>query len=159
MASRLVSWATVFGGAARHSVSWWKRSTEAAATNRQPARDPRTASWPLFALTCALLPFLLLAHAGAAPAFHAARLADLETAITNAVAEKKLPGAVLRIERMGLSYQKAYGLRAVEPTRESMSEDTIFDAASLTKVMATTPAVMLLMQRGRVHLDDPVVQH
>jgi CubicO group peptidase (beta-lactamase class C family) len=37
-----------------------------------------------------------------------------------------------------------------------MTEDTIFDAASLTKVVATTPAIMLLVERGRVKLDEPV---
>jgi uncharacterized protein YbbC (DUF1343 family)/CubicO group peptidase (beta-lactamase class C family) len=98
----------------------------------------------------------LTAPALAAPSFKASRLAEMESAITNAIAEKLLPGAVLHLERLGLRYQRALGQRALVPERERMTEDTIFDAASLTKVVATTPAVMLLIQRGDVGLDEPV---
>jgi CubicO group peptidase (beta-lactamase class C family) len=63
---------------------------------------------------------------------------------------------VLWLEHEGRAYHKAYGSRAVAPEREGMTEDTIFDAASLTKVIATTPAVMLLIERGQVKLDEPV---
>lgn len=53
-------------------------------------------------------------------------------------------------------YRKAYGSRSLEPKREAMTFDTIFDIASLTKVVATTPAVMQLMEQGKVRLSDPV---
>ena len=56
-------------------------------------------------------------------------------------------------------YRKAYGKRALVPSEEPMTEDTIFDAASLTKVVATTPAIMLLVERGKVELDEPVQQY
>ena len=56
----------------------------------------------------------------------------------------------------GASYHKAYGNRALVPAVEPMTEDTIFDAASLTKVVACTPAVMLLVERGQVKLDERV---
>ena len=95
----------------------------------------------------------------AVPAFVPARLQDIAGAITNGIAEKDMPGAVFRLEREGLSYQRAFGQRSVVPTAEPMTEDTIFDIASLTKVVATTPAIMLLMQRGQIHPDDPVRQH
>ena len=88
--------------------------------------------------------------------FKAAKLAEMDAAITNAVAENKLPGGVLWLERRGQIYRRAYGNRATEPKTESMTEDTIFDLASLTKVVATTPAVMLLIERGKVKLDEPV---
>jgi CubicO group peptidase (beta-lactamase class C family) len=63
---------------------------------------------------------------------------------------------VLWLERNGTAYHKAFGCRALVPTREAMTEDTIFDAASLTKVVATTPAIMWLVERGQVKLDAPV---
>ena len=90
------------------------------------------------------------------PAFRANRLEEMERAITNGIAEKHLPGAVLWLERLGLTYQKAFGHRAVQPAAELMTGDTIFDIASLTKVVATTPSLMLLNQRGRLQIDDSV---
>ena len=56
-------------------------------------------------------------------------------------------------------YRKAYGSRALEPRREPMTLDTIFDMASLTKVIATTTAVMQLMEQGKVRLNDPVAKY
>lgn len=97
-----------------------------------------------------LLPVLL---AAAAPAFHPAKLAAMGTAITNAIAEKKLPGAVLWVERDGLAYRETFGRRALTPQVEAMTADTIFDAASLTKVIAGTPALMMLVERGQVNPD------
>jgi len=56
-------------------------------------------------------------------------------------------------------YRKAYGLRALEPRHEAMTLDTVFDLASLTKVIATTTAVMQLVERGEVRLNDPVAKY
>jgi uncharacterized protein YbbC (DUF1343 family)/CubicO group peptidase (beta-lactamase class C family) len=53
-------------------------------------------------------------------------------------------------------YQKAIGDRAVVPSREPMTLDTIFDLASLTKVVATTTSVMLLIEQGKLRLTDRV---
>ena len=69
------------------------------------------------------------------------------------------PGGVLWVEHDGVAYHKAFGSRALVPSREAMTEDTIFDAASLTKVVACTPAVMLLVERGRVKLDAAVTNY
>lgn len=91
----------------------------------------------------------------AAP-FRAEPLAQMDAAITAAIADGKLPGGVLWLERNGVAYHKAFGHRALVPAVEPMSEDTIFDAASLTKVIATTPAIMRLVERGQVDLDAPV---
>ena len=95
----------------------------------------------------------------AAPSFHARELDAMEQAITNAVAAKELPGAVFWVERMGLSYHKALGHRSLEPAVEPMSDDTVFDIASLTKVVATAPSILLLKQRGQLGFDDPVRKH
>ena len=56
-------------------------------------------------------------------------------------------------------YRKAYGARALEPRREAMTLDTVFDLASLTKVIVTTTAVMQLVERGKVRLNDPVAKY
>ena len=56
-------------------------------------------------------------------------------------------------------YRKAYGERALEPRREVMTLDTVFDLASLTKVIVTTTAVMQLVERGKVRLNDPVAKY
>ncbi|MBI5396165.1 MAG: beta-lactamase family protein [Verrucomicrobia bacterium] len=92
----------------------------------------------------------------AQPVFRAEKLAEMDAAIEEAIAAKKLPGGVLWLEHRGQSYRKACGQRAVLPAAEPMTEDTIFDVASLTKVAATTPAVMWLVERGQVKLDAPV---
>ena len=67
-----------------------------------------------------------------------------------------VPAGALWLERNGAVYEKAYGERSLVPDREPMTEDTIFDMASLSKVEATTPAVMILIERGQVKLDAPV---
>ncbi len=56
-------------------------------------------------------------------------------------------------------YRKAYGSRALEPKRELMTVETVFDLASLTKVIATTTAVMQLVERGKVRMNDPVAKY
>ena len=88
--------------------------------------------------------------------FHAEKLVEMDAAVTNAVADHQCPGAVLWLERNGVAYHKAYGKRALAPAEEPMTEDTIFDAASLTKVVACTPAVMLLVERGQIELEQRV---
>jgi CubicO group peptidase (beta-lactamase class C family) len=88
--------------------------------------------------------------------FRADKLAAMDAAIETAIASNKCPGGVLWLERNGTAYHKAYGNRALVPERGAMTENTIFDMASLTKVVATTPAVMLLVERGQVKLDASV---
>ena len=88
--------------------------------------------------------------------FYPAKLAEMDAAVNRAVADNKCPGGVLWLEHRGASYHRAYGNRALVPAVEPMTEDTLFDAASLTKVIACTPAVMLLVERGQVKLDERV---
>ena len=56
-------------------------------------------------------------------------------------------------------YRKAYGQRAVVPQVESMTADTIFDCASLTKVIATTSSLMKLFEQGKFRLNDKVTDY
>jgi len=88
--------------------------------------------------------------------FRTAKLEAIDAVIERAVVAGKAPGAVLRIEHGGAVYQKTYGVKAVEPETLPMTADTIFDGASLTKVIATTPAIMRLVERGQLRLDDRV---
>jgi uncharacterized protein YbbC (DUF1343 family)/CubicO group peptidase (beta-lactamase class C family) len=96
------------------------------------------------------------AHSATPKSFDRAKLDDVDRAVEEAIAAKRLPGGVLWIEHGGEVYHRAYGNRAVEPAIEAMSEDTIFDAASITKVVATAPSIWLLIERGKVALDTPV---
>jgi len=89
-------------------------------------------------------------------AFRPEKLAEMDAAIEQAIADGRCPGGVLWFEHRGTSYHKAYGHRALIPNKEPMTEDTIFDAASVTKVAACTPAIILLIERGEVDLDKPV---
>src|SRR5574338_340620 len=89
--------------------------------------------------------------------FDLARLALVEPVINAAITEKKTPGVVLLVGRHDrIIYQKAFGNRALSPATEPMTVDTIFDLASLTKVVATTTAVMQLLEEGKVRLSDRV---
>ena len=88
------------------------------------------------------------------------RLGAVDSIIEQAIADGNIPGAVLVVGHNGsIIYRKAYGARALEPHREPMTLDTIFDLASLTKVIATTTAVMQLVELGEVRLNDPVAKY
>jgi len=95
-------------------------------------------------------------RAAAAPV----RLGAVDAIIQQAILDGNIPGAVLVVGHDGkVIYRKAYGNRALEPRHEAMTLDTVFDLASLTKVVATTPAVMQLVERGKVRLNDPVAKY
>jgi len=112
-----------------------------------------------------LIPALALAAALASPAAagdraQAQRLASIDRVIAESIARGELPGAVVLVGRGdAVLWRKAYGNRALEPVAESMTADTIFDVASLTKSVATAPSVLLLVEEGRLRLSDPVVRY
>jgi uncharacterized protein YbbC (DUF1343 family)/CubicO group peptidase (beta-lactamase class C family) len=83
--------------------------------------------------------------------------AELDATGHAVVAAGQVPGAVVLVgQGERVLYRKSFGSRAIVPASEPMTPDTIFDLASLTKVMATTPAVMLLRERHRVELEAPL---
>ncbi|HXP41610.1 MAG TPA: serine hydrolase [Candidatus Acidoferrales bacterium] len=87
-------------------------------------------------------------------------LASVDAVITQAIHDGNIPGAVLLVgHNRQVIYRKAYGNRALEPRREPMTLETIFDLASLTKVVATTTAVMKLVEQGKIRLNDPVAKY
>ena len=107
---------------------------------------------------CVLL--TLLAACASHPAgFDATRLRDIDKAVEESIDAHRLPGGVIWIEHDGSVYTRAYGRRALVPRRERMTGNTIFDAASITKVVATTPSIWLLIERGRIELDAPVSRY
>jgi len=88
------------------------------------------------------------------------RLRVIDPIVQQAVRDGQIPGAVVVVGHDGrIVYRKAYGWRALEPRREPMTLDTVFDLASLTKVIATTTAVMQLVQEGKVKPNDPVMRY
>jgi uncharacterized protein YbbC (DUF1343 family)/CubicO group peptidase (beta-lactamase class C family) len=143
-----------------HEEGWPARSP-----SPQPSPQGRGSrrAFPAIALALslglvALVPSLPAARAPlpVAAAFNTNKLAEMDQAVAAAIGEKRLPGAVLWLERTNVAYHKAYGQRAVRPDEEPMTEQTVFDLASLTKVVATAPSIMILMERGQVKLDAPV---
>ena len=85
------------------------------------------------------------------------QLGQIDAAVNDEIANKRLPGAVVLVGRKGrVVWRKSYGARAVDPAREAMTADTIFDVASLTKIVATATSIMILVERGKVRLSDPV---
>ena len=102
----------------------------------------------------------MLATAATAKNSNTPNLAVLDAIVLDAIHDHQIPGAVLLVGHNGqVVYRKAFGNRALEPRRESMTADTIFDIASLTKVVATTTAVMQLVQKGEVRVNDPVAKY
>jgi uncharacterized protein YbbC (DUF1343 family)/CubicO group peptidase (beta-lactamase class C family) len=90
----------------------------------------------------------------------AGKLAAIGPVIQQAIHDGKMPGAVVLIGHNGhVVYRRAFGYRALVPRRLPMRPDTIFDLASLTKVIATTTAVMQLLEQGKLRLEDPVANY
>jgi uncharacterized protein YbbC (DUF1343 family)/CubicO group peptidase (beta-lactamase class C family) len=84
----------------------------------------------------------------------------LDSIVEEAIERGQIPGAVLLVSHNGqVIYRKAFGHKSLEPARSPMAVDTIFDVASLTKVVATTTAIMQLVEQGKIRLNDPVVRY
>ena len=98
-----------------------------------------------------------LAQGRAVEGSKSGQFARIDELVAEGIATRAAPGAVVLIGRDGQTvYEKAFGSRATVPGQEAMTLDTIFDLASLTKVVATTTAVMTLVEQGQVRLNDPV---
>jgi uncharacterized protein YbbC (DUF1343 family)/CubicO group peptidase (beta-lactamase class C family) len=84
----------------------------------------------------------------------------LDAAVNLAIEQGKLPGAVLVVGHDGrIVHRKAYGKRALVPATEAMTLDTVFDLASLTKVVATTSSLMKLFEQGKFRLNDKITDY
>ena len=88
---------------------------------------------------------------------NAAKLDQIDALVAADIAAKKLPGAVVLVGHKGkIVFRKAYGNRSLVPTVEKMTVDTIFDLASLTKPIATATSIMILVEQGKLRLNDTV---
>ncbi len=84
----------------------------------------------------------------------------LDPIMEQSVAKGEIPGGVLLVGHNGrVVYRKAFGERSLEPAREPMTTETIFDLASLTKCIATTTSLLELVEEGRVRLNDPAAAY
>ena len=98
--------------------------------------------------------------AGAVSAQTFAGAAAVDQVINQAIEQGRMPGAVLLVGHEGkVIYRKAYGKRALVPQPEAMTLDTVFDCASLTKVVATTSSLMKLFEEGRFRLNDKITDY
>lgn len=87
-------------------------------------------------------------------------LTPISKFVEQAIHARQIPGAVILIANQGkVIYRRAFGHRALEPEKLPMTIDTLFDIASLTKVVATTTALLQLVEKGKVTLDDPVAKY
>jgi uncharacterized protein YbbC (DUF1343 family)/CubicO group peptidase (beta-lactamase class C family) len=90
----------------------------------------------------------------------APELRGIDSIIESSIQANQIPGAVVLVGHNGkIVYKKAYGNKSLEPVRQQMTEDTIFDMASLTKCMATATAVMQLEEQGKIRLNDTVAKY
>jgi CubicO group peptidase (beta-lactamase class C family) len=82
---------------------------------------------------------------------------QIESIVMDGIAAGQMPGAVVVVaDSKRVLYQHAFGDRQIEPTREPMTLDTLFDMASLTKPIATATSVMRLVEQGKIDVDQPV---
>jgi serine-type D-Ala-D-Ala carboxypeptidase len=119
----------------------------------------------------AIVVFLILGTAGGTtasgipaakpfPQLNEEQLAPIFRIVEKTILDGKIPGAVVLIgNREKVIYRQAFGFRSLKPEKIPMATDTIFDLASLTKVVATTIAVMQLVEMGKLTLDDPVARY
>ena len=88
------------------------------------------------------------------------RLGVVDDIIKDAIGHGNIPGAVVLVGHNGrVLYRRAFGYRSIEPRRERMTVDTIFDLASLTKVIATTTCMMQLIGDGKIKPNDAVAHY
>ncbi|MDD3807168.1 MAG: serine hydrolase [Candidatus Marinimicrobia bacterium] len=108
----------------------------------------------ILTIFCCLLLFPLFIIAAEDVTFN-----EVDKIIEAAISDSAWPGAVLVVgNRDGIIYEKAYGYHTYQKEEKTKSDD-IFDLASITKVMATTPAVMKLYEEDKISLDDPIVKY
>lgn len=119
-----------------------------------PAMLPRR----LFILLAILLTSLPV-FAGDTPVFPSSWRNAVAHVTDRAMADGLIAGGVVVVgNRHGIVYESAFGKVSGEPDAPPVTTGTIFDAASLTKVLATAPAVMKLVEQGQVSLADPLVR-
>lgn len=96
-------------------------------------------------------------HADTDGRLHPKRFAHAHDVIRRFVDEERIPGAVAVIgSSKKILAPFAYGWASLTPRRLPLQDDTLYDCASLTKVVVTTTIALMLVDEGRLHLDEPV---
>jgi CubicO group peptidase (beta-lactamase class C family) len=91
---------------------------------------------------------------------NADKLQQIDAIVQEGLDQKKMPGCVVLVGRRDkIVLLKAYGNKRLEPAAEPMTTDTVFDLASLTKPIATATSVMILVDQGKLKLDEPVATY
>lgn len=120
-----------------------------------------------FKTLCSAAGVALLAAACVAPVpdgaagggLDAARFPEVDAAIDASIRAHQLPGAVFHLERGAALYEQAYGRLSYQPDAAPVGVATVFDAASLTKVLATAPSILMLAEEGKLDLDARLVSY
>ncbi len=87
-------------------------------------------------------------------------LQRVDAIVTAAIADSAFPGAQVAVIKDGLLvYDRSFGHLTYDPASPPVDEGTMYDLASVTKVIATTSAVMKLVDSGKIGLDDPVARY
>ena len=103
---------------------------------------------------------MILASTASSQALREEQMTPITEIAKKAIQAGKIPGAVILIGHEGkVIYRQVFGLSALRPKKIPMTMNTIFDIASLTKVVATSTAVMQLAEMGKLNLDDPVAKY
>jgi CubicO group peptidase (beta-lactamase class C family) len=116
----------------------------------------------LHSLFASALPLLLAACAAtpgastAPDALDAANFLAIDSAITAYIDQRQMPGAAFLLSRNGETYAKGFGRQTFEKAARAIDTDTIYDAASLTKVVVTATAVQLLIEDGKLDMEAPL---
>ena len=85
------------------------------------------------------------------------KFSNVKNKMEEGVEKGVFPGAVLLVSiNNEIVFHKAFGFRSIIPEKKVMTEDTVFDIASLTKVVATTTAIMILIKEGRISLEKKI---
>lgn len=112
----------------------------------------------LFAITVLFL-FSSAAFAGDFPSPEGVPTSKIDRLIESAISRELIAGGVILVgNRAGVVFERAYGRTSSDPKAPHTAVDTIFDIASLTKVVATAPAILKLAEQGKISLVDPVVR-
>ncbi len=103
---------------------------------------------------------MIVAGSASSQALREEQMAPISEITRKAIQAGKIPGAVILIGHEGkIIYRQVFGLSALKPKKVPMTIHTIFDIASLTKVVATSTAMMQLVENGKLNLEDPVAKY
>lgn len=90
----------------------------------------------------------------------AERLAHINEVVEEGLQRGRMPGCVVLVGRSdGIAHFTSYGFRQLLPKKVAMTNDTLFDLASLTKPIATATSIMTLIEKGKLNLDDRVAKY